>query len=148
MTAHSGTRIALTALQQLLLARIWGPKDFGTFVLITSFVDLVVIALDPRSQDPIVKYCSEFDARGEKEKALALAGVGFVKNIATAAACGLLVWALAGWGAQTIVHWSEATPLILLYAASYLPFSVRNAGAGVLISRGLFRVLALLGIAG
>ncbi len=146
MSGWSTARVLLTALQDLCLARIWGPTEYGTFVLIVNFADLVVIALDPRSQDPTVKYCSEFDAKGQPSQALAAAAVGYIKNFVTAVLLVAATVMVADWGARRIVHRPDAGNLILLYAASYIPFSVRNAAVGVLTSIGKFSTVSIAGI--
>ncbi len=133
---------ALSLCQSIVVARWLGPHLYGVAVLIMGFPNLLFGILDARSTDVSVKYLGEFSATGAKDQALAVCKLSYVVDIGTGVSAFVLVAATAWWAGERIVHSSEVTWLIILYAAAFLPSSLSGTSRAILAILGRFSTLA------
>ena len=76
LTIGNGVAAVLSFTQTILVARWLGPELYGVAALVMSYPSLVYTFFDARSSEVSVKYLSEFHARGEHERALAMCKLG------------------------------------------------------------------------
>ncbi|MFZ8853885.1 MAG: lipopolysaccharide biosynthesis protein, partial [Armatimonadota bacterium] len=68
LTVANGVGAVLSFVQGILVARWLGPELYGVAALVMSIPSLVYTFFDARSAEASVKFLSEFDARGERER--------------------------------------------------------------------------------
>lgn len=147
LTAANFASAALAFVQGILVARWLGPELYGVAALVMSMPNLVFTFFDTRSVEASLKFLSEFHARGEGEKALAMCKVGYAVDFTIALLAFLVSIFIAPWAALNIAHRSEATGLIIIYASAFLPRALVSTSYAVLASLGHFSVIAFIGIA-
>ena len=133
---------ALNFAQGIIVARLLGPKSYGVAALIMSYPNFLFGLLNPRSGDASVKYLGEFDAKGEKERALAMCKLGYTVDLGIAILVFIGVTTTAWWAETSIVHQTGVTSLIVLYAAAFLPRALGGTSWAVLSLFGKFSTLA------
>ncbi|MBC7104723.1 MAG: oligosaccharide flippase family protein, partial [Firmicutes bacterium] len=104
LTMANGVSAVLSFAQGILVARWLGPELYGVAALVMSFPAMVYTFFDARSAEASVKYLSEFHARGERERVLAMCKVGYAVDLAVAAVAFSGVVATAPWAASSVVH--------------------------------------------
>ena len=133
---------ALGLAQGIVVARTLGPQLYGVAALVMSYPSLLFSFLDARSADASVKYLGEFDAKGEVMRALAICKLGYAVDLTVAALTFVLVATTAWWAEKHIVHTPGIGPLIILYAAAFLPRALAGTSRAVLMTLGRFPMLA------
>jgi O-antigen/teichoic acid export membrane protein len=144
LTIANGVAASLSFMQAILVARWLGPELYGVAALVMGYPGIVHTFLDARSAEASVKYLSEFDARGERDRIIAMCKLGFVVDIAIAALMFLIVVVTAHWAAQRMVHCPDALGLIIVYAAAFLPRALIGTSYAVLATLGRFSLIAFL----
>ena len=144
LTLANGVTAVLSFVQGVLVARWLGPELYGVAALIMSVPSLVYTLFDARSAEASVKYLSEFHARGEREQVLAMCKLGYVVDSAIAALAFLVVAVSAGWAAANIVQRADLVPLIIVYAAAFLPRALVGTSYAVLATLGRFSLISLI----
>jgi O-antigen/teichoic acid export membrane protein len=137
----------LTLVQGVLVARWLGPEGFGVAALVMSYPGLVFGFFDARSNVATVKYVSEFSAAGERERVRAMCKLSLVIDVAIALLTLAVVFATGRWAEAHIIHRSDVTPLMLLYAAAFVPRAVSVPCRAVLEVLGSFRTVAWIEVA-
>jgi O-antigen/teichoic acid export membrane protein len=144
LTIANGVAAILSFMQGILVARWLGPELYGVAALVMSYPSFLHAFLDSRSAEASVKYLSEFDASGERERILAMCNLGYVVDIATSGLMFLIVLFTAPWAAEQIAHSPEVSGLLIVYAAAFLPRALVRTSYAVLVTLGRFPVIAFL----
>jgi O-antigen/teichoic acid export membrane protein len=122
LTVANGVGAVLSVVQGILVARWLGPELYGVAALVMSVPSLVYTFFDARSAEASVKFLSEFDARGERERFFYT--IALIETTVTIVRVGLVLGLiLAGWGVPGVV-WGNAVALALsglLYAIAARP---------------------------
>ncbi len=144
LTIANGVGAVLSLVQGILVARWLGPELYGVAALVMSIPALVYTFFDARSAEASVRFLSEFDARGERERALAMCKVGYAVDFAISGAALLVVLLLAPWAAKSIVRRPEMEGLIGLYGCAFLARALVGTSYAVLATLGRFPTIALI----
>jgi len=144
LTVANGVGAVLSFVQGILIARWLGPELYGVAALVMSVPSLVYTFFDARSAEASVKFLSEFDARGEREQALAMCKVGYAVDFAIAGLALLVILLLSPWAAKMVVKHPEMTGLIVLYGSAFLPRALIGTSYAVLATLGHFLTIALI----
>jgi len=144
LTVANGGGAVLSVAQGILVARWLGPELYGVAALVMSVPSLVYTFLDARSAEASVKFLSEFDARGERERALAMCKVGYTVDFTIAMVAFLVILLLSPWTAKSIVKRPEMGWLIILYGSAFLPRALTGTSYAVLATLGRFPSIALI----
>ena len=138
----NGVAAVLSFTQTILVARWLGPELYGVAALVMSYPSLVYTFFDARSSEVSVKYLSEFHARGEHERVLAMCKLGYAVDVAIAAVAFVVVLLTAPWAARHIAHDPEAVGLIVIYAAALVPNALVGTASATLTTLGRFSLIA------
>lgn len=144
LTAANSASAALSFIQGILVARWLGPELYGIAALVMSFPTFVYTLFDTRSSEASVKWLSEFHARGERDRVLAMCKVGYLVDLVVASIAFLVVLLTASWAAQRAVHRPELTGLLVLYGSAFIPNALKGTSYAVLASLSRFPVIAIL----
>ena len=144
LTVANGVGAVLSFVQGILVARWLGPELYGVAALVMSIPSLVYTFFDARSAEASVKFLSEFDARGERERALAMCKVGYTVDFTIAVVAFLVILLLSPWAAKSIVKRPEMGWLIILYGSAFLPRALTGTSYAVLATLGRFPTIALI----
>jgi O-antigen/teichoic acid export membrane protein len=144
LTLANGVGAVLSVVQGILVARWLGPELYGVAALVMSVPSLVYTFFDARSAEASVKFLSEFDARGERERALAMCKVGYTLDFTIAGVAFLVILLLSPWAAKSIVKRPEMGWLIILYGSAFLPRALTGTSYAVLATSGRFPSVALI----
>ena len=144
LTVANGVGAVLSFVQGILVARWLGPELYGVAALVMSVPSLVYTFFDARSAEASVKFLSEFDARGERERALAMCKVGYIVEFTIAVVALLVILLLSPWAAKSIVNRPEMGWLIILYGSAFLPRALVGTSYAVLATLGRFPSIALI----
>jgi O-antigen/teichoic acid export membrane protein len=144
LTVANGVGAVLSVVQGILVARWLGPELYGVAALVMSVPSLVYTFFDARSAEASVKFLSEFDARGERERALAMCKVGYTVDFTIAMVAFLVILLLSPWAAKSIVKRPEMGWLIILYGSAFLPRALTGTSYAVLATLGRFPSIALI----
>jgi O-antigen/teichoic acid export membrane protein len=144
LTVANGVGAVLSFVQGILVARWLGPELYGVAALVMSIPSLVYTFFDARSAEASVKFLSEFDARGERERALAMCKVGYTVDFTIAVVAFLVILLLSPWAAKSIVKRPEMGWLIILYGSAFLPRALTGTSYAVLATLGCFPSIALI----
>jgi O-antigen/teichoic acid export membrane protein len=142
LTIANGVAAVISLMQGILVARWLGPQLYGVAALVMSYPSLVYTFFDARSSEASVKYLSEFHARGERERALAVCKLGYVVDVTIAAVAFIVVLLTAPWAARNIAHEPEAVGLIVVYAATLVPNGLVSTAHATLATLGRFSLIA------
>src|SRR5437588_426705 len=85
LTFANSVIAALSLVQGMLVARVLGPELYGITALVMSYPDLLYSLFDAKSVEASVKYLSEFHARGERDRVLAMCKLGYIVDFVIAA---------------------------------------------------------------
>jgi O-antigen/teichoic acid export membrane protein len=132
----------LSFIQGILVARWLGPELYGMAALVMVPPSLVYAFFDARSAEVMVKYLSEFHARNERGRVLAICKLGYMVDLVIAAAMFLTVLMTAPWVARSVVRHPEAVGLMIIYAAAYVPHALAGTSYATLATLGRFPVIA------
>src|SRR3989442_13590201 len=146
LTAANFVEAGVSFVQGLLVGRWLGPDLYGVAALVMSFPSLVHTFFDARSAEASVKYLSEFHARGERDRALAMCKLGYSVDFAIASLAFLVILLTANWAAHRIAQGPETLWLIVLYAAAFLPRALLGTSYAVLATLGRFSIIAVVNI--
>ena len=135
---------ALSFTQGILVARWLGPELYGVAALVMSYPSLIYTFFDARSGEMSVKYLSEFQARNERDRVLAICKLGYLVDLALVSFAFLLVALSAHWAAQNIANRPEAALIIIIYTMGFLPRSLVGTSRAIFTVLGRFRVIALV----
>jgi O-antigen/teichoic acid export membrane protein len=113
---------------------------------VLSYPVLVYTIFDARSLEASLKYLSEFNARGERDRELAMCKLGYAVDCTIVSIAFLVVLVTAPWAAESVVHRSQVAGLIILYAAALLPGALVPTSYAVLATFGQFYTIALIDI--
>jgi O-antigen/teichoic acid export membrane protein len=144
LTVANGVGAVLSFVQGILVARWLGPELYGVAALVMSVPSLVYTFFDARSAEASVKFLSEFDARGERERALAMCKVGYTVDFTIAVVAFLVILVLSPWAAKSIVKRPEMGWLIILYGSAFFPQALTGTSYAVLATLGRFPSIALI----
>jgi O-antigen/teichoic acid export membrane protein len=142
LTAANFVGAALTFVQGIFVARWLGPELYGVAALVMSYPNLVYTFFDARSTDASVKFLTEFHARNERERVVAVCKLGYIVDCAIASLAVLVVVISARWAAQSFVNRAEAAWLIITYAAAFFPRALVGTSYSVLTILGRFDLIA------
>ena len=144
LTVANGVRVVLSFVQGILVARWLGPELYGVAALVMSVPSIVYTFFDARSAEASVKFLSEFDAKGERERALAMCKAGYAVDFVIAGMALLVVLLLAPWAAKSVVKRPETGWLIILYGSAFLPRALTGTSYAVLATLGRFPTIAFV----
>lgn len=142
LTLANSVSAALSFVQGMLVAHWLGPKQYGTAALIMSYPTLLFTVLDARSNMVTTKFLSEFNEKGEAQKAAAICQLGYGVDFTIAVATFFLVTSTAWWAEARIVHSPGVTPLIILFALAFAPRALASTSRVTLSVLGHFATLA------
>jgi len=140
----NGVRVVLSFVQGILVTRWLGPELYGVAALVMSVPSIVYTFFDARSAEASVKFLSEFDAKGERERALAMCKAGYAVDFVIAGMALLVVLLLAPWAAKSVVKRPETGWLIILYGSAFLPRALTGTSYAVLATLGRFPTIAFV----
>jgi len=144
LTIANGVGAVLSFVQGFLVARWLGPELYGVAALVMSVPSLVYTFFDARSVEASVKFLSEFDTRGEQERALAMCKAGYAVDFAVAGLALLVVLLLAPWAAKSVVHHPDMAWLIILYGSAFFPRALVGTSYAVLATLERFPTIAFI----
>lgn len=131
--------LALVVVQGAVVARALGPHKYGVFALATTYAAFVFLLLDPRSGEAVVRYLSEYRARGDSRKARAVVTSGLLLDSSWSVAGIAIVAGTAGVGAHALgVHTQSRFLLFLLSGISAGVGSPATTARAVLSTLGRF----------
>jgi len=142
LTVANAVGVVLSFIQVIVVARWLGPKLYGVAALVMAYPSILFGFIDTRSADASVKYLGECEAKQDRARALAVCKLGYTVDIAIAMLAFMLVAATAWWAEERIVHTPNTAPLIILYAAAFLPRSLAGTSSAVMATLGRFPTLA------
>ncbi len=136
----AGSLLGLAAFA--LTARALGPVGYGVLALLHAYTRAVERFVSFQSWQPMIKYGAELQEQGRREDLKSLLKLGFLLDLAAAAAA----WAIALTGAVLAAPWfgwsGETVDLLFLYCAVLL-FSPSGTSIAVLRLSGRFGAVAL-----
>jgi O-antigen/teichoic acid export membrane protein len=144
LTISNVAGAGLNVLLGVLVARWLGPSLFGVSALVMTYPGLLYNILDARSSEASVKYLGEFQARGDRGRALAMCRLGYLVDLCVALGASVLVAFTAGWAAVRIVHQPELAWLIFAYTLALVPRSVAGTSTAVLVTFQRFGTIAVI----
>lgn len=133
---------AMSFVQGILVARWLGPESYGVAALVMTYPGLVYTFFDARTTEASVKYLSEFHARGERDRALAMCKLGYATDLVIASLAFLVVLATARWAAHWIVHRPETMGLMVVYTAAFIARALVGTSYSVMATLGRFPLIA------
>ncbi len=142
LTIASFAGAALSLLQGVVVARWLGPQSYGVAALVMSYPVLIQTFLATRSGDVAVKFLSEFHARNDRDRALAMCKLSYAVECAIALLTFLIVLATADWAADRVAHSSDVAGLMIAYAAAFIPRALGGTSWAALSVFGRFHMLA------
>jgi O-antigen/teichoic acid export membrane protein len=137
---------ALNFAQGILVARWLGPELYGVAALVMSYPGVVLTLLDARSWEASVKYLSEFHAKGDRDRVLAMCRLGYMIDLVIGVSAFFIVAVTAKWAADWITHRPEVAGLIVLYATTFIPRAFYGTSWALLASLGKFKLIAWVDI--
>jgi O-antigen/teichoic acid export membrane protein len=145
--SSNAAAIILSILQQILVARLLGAKNFGILIAtIIPFVSNIHRLLSFRMSETIVRYYGSALEEGKKNKAAAIVKVAIMVEAATSiltfTTLALLAPLAARWFAQDL----QTKQLFLLYGIHLLAYFSYETATGVLQSGRLFNQLAFVNL--
>jgi O-antigen/teichoic acid export membrane protein len=130
--------------QAVVVARILGPRDFGTAALVLSSTTLVFSLVDPQAREAVVKYLGAHHATGRTEQALAVPKVAYGADVLLGAVAFLIVAAGAQWFERHVVHDPHSADLLVIFAAAMVFAAPAATSRAVLTTFRRFPTVALL----
>jgi O-antigen/teichoic acid export membrane protein len=146
LTVANFVGAALNIAQGILVARWLGPELYGIAALVMSYPSLVYTFFDARSAEASVKYLSEFHARNDPDRVLAIYRLGCIVDLAIASLACLVVFLTAPWAARKIAHGTGTVDLIILYAVAFIPRALVGSSYAVLATLKQFQMIAWIDI--
>jgi O-antigen/teichoic acid export membrane protein len=134
----------LSLVQGIFVARWLGPDLFGLATLVMAFPNLIYTFFHARTADGTVKFLSEFHARDERLRALAICRLGYLVDICAGILAFLAILILAGWASRRVVHNPETAWLIVLLGISLMPRSLVSSSKAVLVTLKKFNRVAAM----
>jgi O-antigen/teichoic acid export membrane protein len=116
--------------------------------MITAYPTFLWSFVGVKSESVTTRYLSSFRATGRNEDLKSVCKLGYSLDLLVSVVAFVLVSATSWWVAPRIFHMSEMTWLMLLYAASFLFFSLTATSRAILLSWQRFRWLGGLLILG
>ena len=132
----------LSFAQGIIITRWLGPQLYGVAALVMTYPGWVFTFFDARSSEASVKYISEFQAKGDRERVLGMCKLGYIIDLGIAILAFLTVFCTASWAAQAIAHRPEAVGLIVVYAAAFIPRGLVGTSRAVMVTLGKFPLIA------
>jgi O-antigen/teichoic acid export membrane protein len=146
LTIANAMAAMLSFMQGILVARWLGPELYGVTALVMSYPSLVYTFFDARSSEVSVRYLSEFHARGEHERVLAICKFGYLVDGAIAVVAFVVVMFTAPWAARNIAHEPESAGLIIVFAAALVPNALVGTASATLATLGRFSLIAKINV--
>ncbi len=144
LTAANLVGAALTLVLGIFVARWLGPERYGVAALVMSYPNLVFTFFDARSNEASVKFLSEFHARNERERVLAVCKLGYTIDFAIASLALLVVAVSAHWAAHSLVNRPEVAWLIVGFTVAFIPRAFVGTSYSVMTVLGCFNLIALI----
>jgi O-antigen/teichoic acid export membrane protein len=141
-----GVRLAITAIQGIIVARWLGPHSYGIAALVVGYPGAILQFLDARSFDATVKYLGEFGARGEAKKAASITKLGYAVDTLIALSTSIVVIASAPWAARHIVKAPGTAWMVAAYSTAFVFRFPASTSQAILVSLGRFRAVAVVTI--
>lgn len=139
--------VPLLFVESLVLARLLGPEQFGTFVLVMAFPEAVQMILDCRTREAITRYLGESRALGDPEFGDAVFRFALLVNLAVGVTAFLIVSAGASVAATYIVKNAALAGLIVLAGLGRLLASLDSGSGAVMRVFGEYALSAKIGAA-
>lgn len=117
--ANSVTKV-LSLVQNVIVAHVLGPKQFGILALITTYSAVVGEFVDSRVWEAAIKYVVQFNQRGDNRRATATVKFCYLVDALSAAVAFIVLLSLATLAARIFVKDPSQVRLIQLYASSVL----------------------------
>ncbi|MHC1729255.1 MAG: lipopolysaccharide biosynthesis protein [Syntrophobacteraceae bacterium] len=144
LTVANITRIPVSLLQAIIVARWLGPELYGITTLIMAYPNVLFTFFDAKCSDACVKYMSEFHALQDRERILAVCKLGYMIDLGIASLAFVSVLITADWAANRFVHDSGAAWLVIAFASGFFPKALMGTSTAVLTTLGRFSLLAWL----
>jgi O-antigen/teichoic acid export membrane protein len=142
LTVTNFVTAILNFMQGILVARWLGPELYGVAALVMSYPALIHTVFDARSSEISVKYLSEFHARNERDRVLAVCNLGYTLDFAIAFLAFLVVLATAPWAVRNITHRADTVGLVIICASALLPQSLVGTSWATLVALRRFSLIA------
>jgi|GEM_PF-3182473 len=132
MYAASAIVLGLQFAETLLIARWLSLSDFGLFIVLVAYPELVQQVLDFRTRESMSKFLAEFVAQGDSTRAIALIKLLWIADVAVSLLAYAIVFLTADFIARDLLHRPEVASLIQLYALGLLFGSLDSASGSVM----------------
>jgi len=130
----------------MLVARILGPKAYGSAAVIMAFPALMGSIASVKSSSVTTRYITRFHQAGSSKELESVCGLGYrVDAIAAIAAFGLVA-ATAVWVSEHVIRNPQAFGLAQAYSASLIVQSAVGTSSAILASLRRFRLLGAMQI--
>jgi O-antigen/teichoic acid export membrane protein len=142
--AAQGVVLAMALVQAIVVARLLGPKAFGTAALIIGSTSLVFTFFDPQSQEAVVKYLGKHHERGNLQQAAAVPKVAYGVDVLLGIVGFAIVAGAAPFINDHLLHSSSATRLLVFFAAASAFAAPSTTSRAVLTTFQRFSTVAVL----
>ena len=139
--------MVLTSVQGILAAVLLKPADYGVLGMVVLFASSVNRLLSFRMGEVVIKYCGQYLALGDKDRAGVILKAAFLAEAITSVAAYFILVALAPFAARFIIREPAAGRLIVFYSLALLANLVFETSTAFLQLAGKYRGQALLNLA-
>jgi O-antigen/teichoic acid export membrane protein len=136
---NSSWSVATTALtvglffaETTILARHFGPKTFGVYLLVLAYPEAVQLFLDFRTREAMTRYLGGFLAREEHPEAVAVVKLLWLVDLGVVCSAYALVFVTAPLVAPHLTHDPGSSHLMRIYGIAMLLGGL-DATAGVIL---------------
>lgn len=146
LTVANVAGAVLNIVQGVLVARWLGPESYGLVGLAMTYPSFIYALFDARSVSASMKFLSEYHARSERDRALAMCRLSYAIDIAVACFTFVVLVVTAHLVAEKIAHDSTVAGLMVLYGAALIPQALIGTSTAVLATLGRYPLIASLEI--
>jgi len=132
------------ALEVVILARMLGVNDYGLFILIVAYVDILDNIFDFRVWETATKYIGTYLAEGENQKVLSVIKLSYLINIISGVVALLITLVTAKLAEKYFINSPGAYSFIYIYAFSMLFNTANYTSDAILRIFDKFKSIALV----
>lgn len=132
---------ALGLVTSIVIARIIGPMAFGIAALVMAYPEMLRSWLSVKSFNVLLRYLSGFEATERMDEFRSLSRLGYLLDGLTSLVILVLVASTSWLVLGRLLHLPRAAPLAIVYAASFLPYSLLGTSSAM---QTAFRRFSLL----
>jgi O-antigen/teichoic acid export membrane protein len=148
LLSAKGLSLPMQVVQSVLIARMLGVSGFGTFGVITAYVEMARRLTSFRMNEVVVKFVTDALVARDKPRAAATIKAALGAEVCTSAVSFIIVWVTVPFVAEAFLGNSSANTFVLVYNASILIDCMLEPATGLLQVFNRFRVQALADVIG